>query len=107
MRASFKDDPSIPEDIKRRVAQYEAGQNLQYLKELPGYTDILNILREDIVAAENKLRRYRDSDSEEVLRLLAELQGKEKALVNLESKVASLTALATDPPEEIQKFIHF
>ena len=103
----LQDEPHLPEEVRRGLAKYESGQNLLAIIELPGYIDLLDLLQQDIDAAEKALKVYGDSDPSHVLRLLAELQGKQKALAFLKLKVKQYTALVTNPPDTIKNYVTF
>ncbi len=103
----LEDDPSLSEEVRKGLKKYERGQHLLSILDLPVWGDVLDLLREDIDAAKKDLETYRDSDAQMVLRLLAELQGKQKALAFLERKARSLTALVNDPPPELQRYITY
>lgn len=101
----FKNEDSLPEEVKSSLRKYESGQRLLSILNTDGYLEVLAVLREDVEVAKKTLERYRDSDAQYALRLLAELQGKQKALTHLEQTVKSRTELVETPPSEIQKYI--
>jgi hypothetical protein len=102
----LQDNLALPEEVRTGLQKRALGQDLIGVTELPGYEVVLDILRSDIESAAKKLRTYKESNPNEAMRMLAELQGKEKALTNLESKVKYLTALVESPPENIQDYIN-
>lgn len=106
MPATIVESHLLKEETQRLLKQYASGSNLLALTILPGWEEVLTILKEDIEKAAKKLRTYREADPYQSLRLLSELQGKESALSTLEAKVRSLTALANDPPAILQHYIN-
>jgi len=106
MNVNQKHGPALSDETKRALDRYKQGQDILSVTE-PAWATILAILKEDIESAAKKARGYRDSDPNEAFRLLAELQGREDALANLERKARSLTALVENPPDSIQPYINY
>lgn len=103
----FIDDRTVPDHIRRSLKKYESGQRLLSFTSLPGWEDVLDVLKEDIQKAEGAEDSYEGNDPTELFRLHTELQGKRKMLKQLESEVKARTALASDPPPELQRYIPF
>lgn len=101
---NIQNDPLVPDEVKREVKKYEIGQSLLSIPEV-GYEALLEILTEEIESDERKLLAYRDSNPDELFGMLRELQGKRKAKQNLEVRVKSLTASASEPSPLVQKYI--
>ncbi len=96
MAQLFNVSMTLPEESRKHIERRKSGERLEAIYSLPGWQDVISILQEEIDAAEKKLRAYRDSDAQQTLRLLSELQGKQDALKHLLDKVKSRIALTED-----------
>ena len=96
-----------PADLQPLIEDYQHGRDLLYLIDLPGHKVLMDLFRKDIEAAQKALTAYGDSDAQYALRLLAELQGRKKALAAVERQVQRLAALVDAPPEAIHPYISY
>ncbi len=98
---------ALPADTKKLIERRQSGERLQAVYNLPGWHDIISILQDDIDVAEKKLRTFRDSDSQQALRLLSEMQGKADALKHLLDKVKSRIALIEDTTLSVSAYDNY
>lgn len=104
MPRRLSDLPSLPDETRNAILQYERGQELMSLTSTPGWDVLLTLLEEDIESDEQKLLSYRDSDPQVLFRMHAELQGKRRLLSSLKASVRYHTELVQNPPASIQSY---
>lgn len=98
---------NLSESTRAALDRYNRGSRLMAVTNLPGWIDVLEIIKGEIRDAEDKLISYRGTDPNELFALQNRLKGKRDLFQSVESEVARLTEFANEPSAEILPFLNY